>query len=818
MLSDLHGNELRRLKPHRQRVNDISTDMSGEHIASCSADGTVVINSVREGGGVSAESSRRGDDAEGEELYAFSGPMLAVKIDPAYGRRRERLFVAGGASGSLLLNRKGWFSHKEVVLHEGEGAIGAIAWRGSLVAWASEAGGVKVLDVDSGARLACVERPRGARVASCSAHLYWESEDALLVGWGDVVMSLRIAGAGEGGPPCVIQAMWQCDCIIGGLSPFERSSLALLGLGEEAEGPYEVLIVDRESGSVKSADATRSSSSTAAKGASPLMRSTCWSASSHRPPKAASAGLPPALFIVSPGEVLVGRIRGVDDRVSWALERGDTRGAVDVALANRHGLRAHSLGDLIAKHLESLFERGRWQEAAAACPQLLGDDATSWERWIYAFAKRSRLGELAPYVPVSDPRLPSLVYEMMLEHLMSRDPSLFLAQVRKWEDGLYSVPVMIARLEAALAAAAAPSPILVQAQAELFVMDKQYERAARAYLALPKGALSPEAASAAFELIERHSLFACISHDIVKLIELDREEAGRLLLRHFAGILPVASIVAQLQEQGRREVQHWYLHMLFTQAPEIYNTQEYASFHVLQVALYAEHSPPFMPGRDEYDSDLLRFLSRSSFAPLETALTECEKRTPPLYDEMVYILGQLGRTQSALSILLQHVRSVRRAIEFVESHDKELWYRLIEYSLRDETFLGGLLDCAGAYNLDLPRLIREIPQGMHVTGLRQKLSKIVADYSFQVTLHQTCLTSLRSDYLAKHQGLSQARRRAVRVVGRPTTMTRISSAAGAGKGDTSQSLAVFACGHFSPLTEPTEVLGCCRHCGGGHPP
>jgi hypothetical protein len=29
--------------------------------------------------------------------------------------------------------------------------------------------------------------------------------------------------------------------------------------------------------------------------------------------------------------------------------------------------------------------------------------------------------------------------------------------------------------------------------------------------------------------------------------------------------------------------QHWYLHLLFTQAPELYNTPDHAGFHALQV-------------------------------------------------------------------------------------------------------------------------------------------------------------------------------------------------------------------------------------------
>lgn len=73
-----------------------------------------------------------------------------------------------------------------------------------------------------------------------------------------------------------------------------------------------------------------------------------------------------------------------------------------------------------------------------------------------------------------------------------------------------------------------------------------------------------------------------------------------------------------------------------------------------------------------------------------------------------------------------------RAIEFVEAHDKDLWYRLIEHSLKNEAFLSDLLDHAGVYDVDLARLVAEIPKGMHIPGLRDKVVKIISDYRFQV--------------------------------------------------------------------------------------
>lgn len=99
---------------------------------------------------------------------------------------------------------------------------------------------------------------------------------------------------------------------------------------------------------------------------------------------------------------------------------------------------------------------------------------------------------------------------------------------------------------------------------------------------------------------------------------------------------------------------------------------------------------------------------------------------------MLYLVSVPEPTTTKNLQIQQEVGSVPRAIEFVEAHDKDLWYQLIEHSLRNEAFLSGLLDHAGVYDVDLARLVGEIPKGMHIPGLRDKLVKIISDYRFQV--------------------------------------------------------------------------------------
>jgi hypothetical protein len=129
----------------------------------------------------------------------------------------------------------------------------------------------------------------------------------------------------------------------------------------------------------------------------------------------------------------------------------------------------------------------------------------------------------------------------------------------------------------------------------------------------------------------------------------------------------------------------------------------------------------------------------------------------------------MGNAQQALSLLLTHIGSVKRAITFVESQDRdskrELWDDLIQYSLGNEHFMAGLLEHAGelATELNLAKLVDQIPPRMQLEGLKEKLVKINHDHSLQLALRKGCNAVFAHDCLGLQRRLNQGQRRAVRV-------------------------------------------------------
>ncbi len=103
-------------------------------------------------------------------------------------------------------------------------------------------------------------------------------------------------------------------------------------------------------------------------------------------------------FIMAPHDVLVVKRRDAADHVDFLLHRGDTEDALRTAQSK---LETGEIGrglllQISHRWIEQLFGTGKYAEAARQCSQLLGDDVPGWERWIYAFAERRKLREIAP--------------------------------------------------------------------------------------------------------------------------------------------------------------------------------------------------------------------------------------------------------------------------------------------------------------------------------------------------------------------------------------------------------------------------------------
>lgn len=228
------------------------------------------------------------------------------------------------------------------------------------------------------------------------------------------------------------------------------------------------------------------------------------------------------------------------------------------------------------------------------------------------------------------------------------------------------------------------------------------------------------------------------------------------------------------------------MHTLFTKAPDVYNSQEYSECHLTQVSLYAHFAPKYDPiasdvneieesksegtadnsdrrplivlpssgdstsgsasshnmHQIEEQSDFLKFLKYSSFVPLEVALRECEKQSPPLYREIVFILAKMGCVKEGLLLLLRELGDVQLAVKYIELYGPEHWDLIVDHALSHHEFLGKLLDLIGFYNrFDPMTLVGKLPPCMEIPDLRQRLSRLLSHCNFQVSYFYSVMIS-----------------------------------------------------------------------------
>lgn len=134
-------------------------------------------------------------------------------------------------------------------------------------------------------------------------------------------------------------------------------------------------------------------------------------------------------YIVSPKDVVAAKPRDLDDHISWLLQKEHYEEALNAAQGrffssvyplisffqeNEKGLQQHDIEKIGSKYLEYLLEHGQAEKAASLCPQILKKEQKSWENWIYNFAGRNQLKAIGPYIPVNEPKLSTVVYEMVL--------------------------------------------------------------------------------------------------------------------------------------------------------------------------------------------------------------------------------------------------------------------------------------------------------------------------------------------------------------------------------------------------------------------
>lgn len=141
-------------------------------------------------------------------------------------------------------------------------------------------------------------------------------------------------------------------------------------------------------------------------------------------------------------------------------------------------------------------------------------------------------------------------------------------------------------------------------------------------------------------------------------------------------------------------------------------------------------------------------------------MQECEEHN--YIPELVYLYSKTGQMKRALYLIIDRLRDVSRAIAFArEADDPDLWEDLLKYSMDKPRFIRGLLEEVGTA-INPITLVRRIPEGLEIEGLREGLKHIMKEHEIQYSISEGVARVLRSEVAAAQATLRNGQRKGIK--------------------------------------------------------
>jgi hypothetical protein len=116
----------------------------------------------------------------------------------------------------------------------------------------------------------------------------------------------------------------------------------------------------------------------------------------------------------------------------------------------------------------------------------------------------------------------------------------------------------------------------------------------------------------------------------------------------------------------------------------------------------------------------------------------------------------------ALYLIIDRLGDVSQAIAFAkEQDDPDLWEDLLRYSMDKPRFIRGLLEEVGTA-INPIALVRRIPEGLEIPGLREGLTHIMKEHEIQHSISGGVARVLRSEVSAAQARLRDGQRKGIK--------------------------------------------------------
>jgi len=437
--------------------------------------------------------------------------------------------------------------------------------------------------------------------------------------------------------------------------------------------------------------------------------------------------------------------------------------------------------------LQQLTKAAKWSEAGEVASKVL-NTTTRWEHWAWMFIRNKKFDEISPYIPAMEltPPLSPSIFEVVLGHYVLADRKRFQELIDLWPSDLFEISsITTAILEQLSSGDVQKDPDdwrrLQECLAKLYLADGHYREALRCYVRL-------QDAETAMSLVKDHHLIEAIGDDIPGFVLLrigrqqiktsspeDLEEAAsepiKLLVDEASlGVVEPDDVVEQLDKPDLRIFLFFYFKHLWQGTAHGTAKSTNQQRHRFSTAKLAADEGKLLVDRypelavelfAEYDRDLLMdFLQTSTLYDFSTALRVCEKRK--YLEEEVYLLSKTGALKKALFLIIEELQDVSKAISFAkEQDDRGLWDDLLDYSMSRPRFIAGLLAQVGTA-VDPITLVKRIPSGIEIEGLKDGLKKMLREYDLQDSISSGAAKILSSEVAVNMDILRRGRRRGIK--------------------------------------------------------
>lgn len=128
----------------------------------------------------------------------------------------------------------------------------------------------------------------------------------------------------------------------------------------------------------------------------------------------------------------------------------------------------------------------------------------------------------------------------------------------------------------------------------------------------------------------------------------------------------------------------------------------------------------------------------------------------------MYLYSKTGEVKRALYLIIDRLKNVHKAIEFAkEQDDPDLWNDLLNYSMDKPSFIRGLLEHVGTA-INPITLVRRIPEGLAIEGLREGLAHMMKEHEIQYSISSGVARVLRSEVAAAQSDLRAGQRKGIK--------------------------------------------------------